>query len=144
MTYSNLLDQNVYDSKYQSRFLVIGSCLPNLYPKIIDKFEKEWGNVVSFCLEQSHYNQMVAKLFSILAIGKVTKVGFLTVDGSPHCTQLHYASKYLNRGLKHPMEYEHYVIKSNGQVFKVTPESIDKSKDLSSFGEEYILNKPNL
>lgn len=139
MNYPNLLDQNVYGKKYQGQFLVLGTCLSGLYPETIKKFEKKWVNVVSFCLEQFHYNQLVAKLFDILAIGKVNKVGFLTVEGSPHCTQMHYASKYLQRGLKNSVEYEHYVIRKDGKVFKVSMESIDKSRNLSDYGKEFIL-----
>lgn len=137
MSYPNLLDQNVYDKKYQDQFLVVGSCLPNMYPEIVKQFEKKWTNVVSFCLEQSHYNMLSAKLFNILATGKVNKVGFLTVEGSPHCTQMHYASKYLKRGLKNSVEFEHYVIQKDGKVFKLSIDAIDKSKDLSNFGEAF-------
>ncbi|HUS59935.1 MAG TPA: hypothetical protein VMX76_00965 [Nevskiaceae bacterium] len=85
MEYSNLLELNVYSNRYKGRFLLIGSCLPDLYPKVVEKFEKRWKNVVSFCLGQFHYNQLVAKLFDILSLGNTKKVGFLTVDGSPHC-----------------------------------------------------------
>jgi hypothetical protein len=136
---SNILEQNLYDKKFQGQFLVIGSCLPNIYPEIVEKFENKWKNVVHFCLEQMHYNMLMAKLFDILAVGKVNKVGFLTVEGSPHCVQMHYASKYLKRGLKNSVEFEHYVIRKDGKVFKVSIESIDQSKDLSNFGEEFSL-----
>lgn len=138
MNYPNLLDQNVYDRKYFSRFLIIGSCLPSIYPEVVKRFEKRWINIVSFCLEQYHYNQLIAKLFSVLAIGGTNKVGFLTVEGSPHCTQIHYASKYLKRGLKNLVEFEHYVIRKDGEIYQVSIDAIDKSKDLSRFGEKFI------
>lgn len=97
--------------------------------------KKSGGNVFSLCLEKLHYNQLAAKLFNILALGRVKKVGFLTVDGSPHCIQMHFASKYLKRGLKEKVEFKHYVVAKDGDVFKVQMEEIDKARNLSAPGE---------
>jgi hypothetical protein len=88
-------------------------------------------------LEQAHYNMLTAKLFNILAVNNTRKVGFLTVDGSPHCVQLHYASKFIRRGLKvQTIEYEHYVITNEGKVFQVSIEDINRSRDLALLGTE--------
>lgn len=127
----NILENNVYSKVFKDKFLVVGVCVEDLYPEIFEKFKKEWKNVVYFCLENNHYNQLVAKLFDILSIGNTQKVGFLTVDGSPHCVQMHFASKYLKRGLKNNVEFEHYVINKNGNVFKIDLDTIDDSKNLS-------------
>jgi len=134
--YPNLLEQNIYDKDYKGKFLVIGTCIPKLYPKVVRKFEREWKNLVSFCLEQFHYNQLFSKLFNIISANDVKKVGFLTVDGSPHCIQMHYVSKFLKRGLKKDVEFEHYVIRKDGKVFQVSMEAIDNSKDLSNAGKK--------
>ncbi|MDP2861019.1 MAG: hypothetical protein Q8N98_04915 [bacterium] len=142
MNYPNILEQNIYDKGFKRKFLVIGSCLPKTYPEIVKKFEKEWGSVFTFCLEQFHYNQLIAKLFDILAIGNTQKIGFLTVDGSPHCVQMHFASKYLRRGLKiQTIDYQHYVIRKDGKVFKIKPELIDRARDFSGIGEEITSGK---
>lgn len=142
MTYPNILEQNIYDKGFKGKFLVIGSCLPGVYPEVIKKFEKEWHSVFTFCLEQFHYNLLTAKLFDILAVGNTRKVGFLTVDGSPHCVQMHFASKYLKRGLKiQTIDYQHYVIRKDGKVFEVRPELIDRARDFSSIGKEIKLGK---
>lgn len=136
MDYLNILEQNIYDENLREKFLIIGSCLPKIYPKIVKKFTKEWKNVFAFCLEQFHYNQLVTKLSNILAVGQTVKVGFLTVDGSPHCVQMHFASKYLRRGLKsQKIQFEHYVIRSDGKLFKIDMERIDKAKNLAERGE---------
>jgi len=50
MQYPNLLEQNIYSSKFKGKFLLTGSCVPDLYPQIIKKFEKKCKNVVSFLL----------------------------------------------------------------------------------------------
>jgi hypothetical protein len=136
MEFPNLLSENIYSKKFEGDFLVIGSCVSKLYPEIIQEFQNEWKNVFSFCLEQFHYNQLMAKLFDILALGKTNRVGFLTVDGSPHCVQMHFASKYLKRGLAKNVEYKHYVINNDKKVFLVSLEAIDKMRDLADNGTE--------
>jgi hypothetical protein len=136
MSYRNILNCNIYDPVFKDKFLIIGTCLEKMYPKILNNFEKEWKNIVRICLEQDHYNQLVAKLFDTLGAGNSHSVGFLTVDGSPHCVQVHYASKYLKRGLKVKVKFVHYVIEKSGKVFKVSMEEIDKSRNLSLVGEK--------
>lgn len=127
----NILENNIYSEIFEDKFLVVGSCVKDLYPEISEKFKNEWGNVVDFCLENNHYNQLMAKLFDILSLGKTKKVGFLTVDGSPHCVQMHFSSKYLLRGLKNKVEFQHFVIDKNGKVLEINLETIDKSKNLA-------------
>lgn len=128
----NILENNIYSKVFEDKFLVVGNCVADLYPSIFEEFKNEWKNVVNFCLEQNHYNNLLAKLFDILSLGKTKKVGFLTVDGSPHCIQMHFCSKYLIRGLKNKVEFKHFVIDKDGKVFEVDSETIDKSKNLSN------------
>ena len=135
MEYPSLLNLNVYDGIFKDKFLVVGGCIPRIAPDILKSFEKKWVNVVTYCLEENHYNQLVAKLFNILALGNTKEVGFLTLDGSPHCVQLHFASKYLKRGIKNDIDFKHYVVKK-GEVYSVSIEAIDKSRDLALVGEK--------
>jgi len=139
LDYPDILSTNIYDIIFKDKFLLVGSCIPRIYPDVLKNFEKEWGNICVYCLEQSHYNMLFSKLVDILALGKTTKVGFLTVDGSPHCIQMHFASKYLKRALKNQdIEYKNFVINKNKQVFDVPVEKIDYAKDLSNFGVEVV------
>jgi len=136
MQNNNILSENVYSKKFKGEFLVMASCLPDIHPEIAQQVSTKWKNVVCFCLEQFHYNQFVSKLFDILAIGNTNRVGFITPDGSPHCVQMHFASKYLKRGLNKDIEFEHYVADGHGKVFQVSMKAIDKSKNLSLVGKE--------
>ncbi len=134
MKTDNILSHNIYSQKFKDEFLVMASCLPDIHPKIIKQFCENWKNVVYFCLEQFHYNQLIAKLFDILAIGKTKKVGFITPDGSPHCVQMHYASKYLKRGLNKKVIFEHFVIDKDGEPYEINQKDIDRSNKLSLKG----------
>lgn len=138
MQYPNLLTENIYDSRFSDKFLVVGNCVPSMYPRVIKKFEKVWKNVFVICLEREHYNMMMAKLFDIVGVGKTKKIGFLTVDGSPHCIQVHFGSKYLKIGSVKgdKVEYKHYVIKHDGSVYEVPMEDIDKARDLATLGRK--------
>lgn len=124
-----MLSQNIYSKIYNDKFLIAGTCLYELYPDAMLRLSQEFDDhVVNICLEQFHYNQFFSKLIDILSLGKTKKVGFVTVDGSPHCVSLHYASKYLQRALKVDIEYIHYVIDQKGDIYKVERDVIDNSR----------------
>ena len=131
----SILEKNVYDKVFKPKFLIAGTCIKDLYPDVFEKFKASWKNVCSFCFEESHYNQLFAKLTNIIAIGNTKRIGFLTVDQSPHCVQMHYMSKYLKRALKKKGLFEHYVIAKGGKVYKVSMRDIDNSKEFARIGK---------
>jgi len=136
----NLLQQNLYSKYFKDQFLLIGTCVENMHPEVLKKFTSKWKNVLSICLEIEHYNKMVAKLFDILGTGNVKKIGFLTVNGSPHCVQVHFASKYLKRGLNKEVIFEHYVVSDDGKVFSVSMDEINESRDYVKRGKLVALS----
>ncbi len=139
MEIHNILEQNIYSPGLEEKFLLIGSCLSSMHPEIVEKFSKEWGNVYNVCLEQTHYNQLECKLANILALRKTAKVGYLTMDGSPHCVQMHYTAKYLKRLIADKeIIFEHYVIREDGKIFKVANKAVDDSKKLALLGEAFV------
>lgn len=140
MNVTNILNENLYSDRIKDNVLIVGTCIPIVQKEVFEKFMKEWDSVFSICLEQDHYNKMAAKLTNLVGTGKVKKMGFLTVDGSPHCVQVHYASKYMKRNLKVDVEYEHYVVDKNGEVFNVGMEAIDESRNLAKVGKKYVQN----
>ncbi|MBD3280808.1 hypothetical protein GF389_04775 [Candidatus Dojkabacteria bacterium] len=138
MNVTNILNENLYSDRIKDNVLIVGTCIPVVQKEVFANFMKDWDSVFSICLEQDHYNKLMAKLSDLLGTGRVKKMGFLTVDGSPHCVQVHYASKYLKRNLKVNVEYEHYVVDKNGQVYEVSMEAIDESRNLSKVGKKYV------
>jgi hypothetical protein len=116
--------------------LLVGTCISSLYPEIYSSFVKKWKNVSEFCLESYHYNQLFSKLVDILVLGRTKKVGFLTVDGSPHCTQMHFCSYFLKRILGNGVKYEHYVVGDGGKVYKVSMKDIKKARKFAKIGKK--------
>lgn len=126
----HILSTNIYDPKLTDKILIIGTCLLRLYPEIVENFSKDYGgNAFHICLEQNHYNQLMSKMLNILAVGKIKEVTYLTVDGSPHCVQVHFSAKYLKRALKNEVNFKHFVIDKEGQIHEITTEEVDASKN---------------
>jgi hypothetical protein len=133
MPIPHILKCNIYDPLFTDRFLLIGTCVERLHSDILSKFQAQWQHVVGYCLEQEHYNMLFAKLIDILALGKTKQVGFLTVDSSPHCIQMHYLSNYLARALKTPVDFAHFVVYEK-EVYQIPEEAIVSSRRLATHG----------
>ena len=92
--------------------------------------------VCSLCLEQTHINMAVTKLGAMLSTGQIQKLVFVSVDRSPHCTQMHYIKHELERMMTLTAEVLDYVVKDNKPIL-VSDEAIDMSKSLSKLAELY-------
>lgn len=125
----NLLSTNIYDLMLSDKLLIIGSCLEQKNPELVAEIAAKYdGHVLKICLEEMHYNQYMAKMQAILGLGKIKEVGLLTVDGSPHCCQIHFGRKYLERQLKTSVKFSHYVISTKGEIRKIEPHLVDNAK----------------
>ena len=74
-----------------NKMLLVGSCMDR-FPDIVKEIcEKDGGHfILHICLEETHVNQAGFKIGSIVKYSDIKKMTTLTVDGSPHCVQLHY------------------------------------------------------
>ena len=60
----------------------------------------------------------------------IEKVTALTVDGSPHCVQLHYAIEDIKRHFAPEIETTHFVVEK-GKLHEITPDAVKRSRHLS-------------
>ncbi|OYT38985.1 MAG: 4Fe-4S ferredoxin [Desulfurococcales archaeon ex4484_58] len=74
----------------KDKLLIIGRCVEIEHLGILNKYIEQGYAVLSVCLEAEHVNMVGFKLASILARNDFSEVTILTVDGSMHCTQLHW------------------------------------------------------
>ncbi len=74
------------------RLIVYGKCLEVERPDLIEGLGNE-AVVTWACPERDHINVISLKLASILARVSLKELTILTVDGSPHCVQLHHAAE---------------------------------------------------
>ncbi len=110
--------------------LVYGSCIPVEHPEMFKKVAD--GRVpLSACLEAEHMNMLVYKLAYMFKLKRPpSSVVVLTIDGSPHCVQLHYAVEEALRISGGEIPIKHLVI-VNGKLVEVSSEQVKRSRWLS-------------
>ncbi len=129
----HLMRINVGDQRLREKqnILLVGSCMDR-FPDVVQEIcEKNGGHFVLYvCLEETHMNQAGFKIGSIVKYSDIKRVSTLTVDGSPHCVQLHYVVEDIKRHFAHEIETAHYVTEK-GKLLEITSEAIKRSRHLS-------------
>jgi len=131
LTYRRLTEFNVAgrELREKRRLLVYGSCIFNEYPDILSRFSE--GRVaLGVCLEAEHLNVVALKLASIFARVDLEEVVVLTVDGSPHCIQLHHAVEEARKVTGRQINVRHFVIEG-GEALEVSAEAVKVARYLS-------------
>jgi len=126
-----LIDTNAGSRLVQGRdILIYGSCVPVEYPEVFGDVSKG-RTALSVCLEEEHVNMLVYKLAYMFRLRRPPKsVTVLTIDGSPHCVQLHYAVQEAAKISGSTISIVHLVI-VGGRVVEVSPEAVKRSRWLS-------------
>lgn len=118
------------EAREKNGLLVYGSCVstqfPDLFNEVFDKYQYPAFHV---CLESVHMNMAGYKLASFIAYSHVQNIVILTVDGSPHCIQLHYLVEDLKQHFTPDITTTHYVI-DKGKLYEISERAIKKSRHL--------------
>ena len=128
-----LMRINVGDRRLKEKqnLLLVGSCMDRFPDFVKEICERDGGHtVLHICLEEAHMNQAGFKIGSIVKYSDIKKVTTLTVDGSPHCVQLHYAVEDIKRHFTPEIETAHYVIE-RGKLFEISADAVKRSRHLS-------------
>lgn len=126
-----LMSMNVGSKKIREykRILIVGSCVITEYPHIYNVF-KQNNVTLHVCMESIHFNMVALKISSILARIPVEEIIILTVDGSPHCVQLHTAVEEAMKITRSKASVRHIVIES-GKALEVSNITVKTSRYLS-------------
>lgn len=127
-----LMETNVYAIK--GKVLVLGACLPDVFPESVKMLAEEADQVYTLCLETTHINMAITKLSAVFGTGQLEKLTFASVDRSPHCTQMHYIMHEIERTMKDHVPVKNYVV-VNGEIIQVSEKAIDLSKCLSKLAK---------
>ena len=126
-----LLDTNARSRVFRDKdkLLIIGRCIEIEHPGILENYLEEYG-VLSVCPEAEHVNMVGFKLAGILARNRFRELTVLTVDGSLHCTQLHWMVEEVCKitgceGIKR----RHLVI-YKGRVYEISLKTVKTSRYL--------------
>lgn len=130
---NSLMNTNVYQCK--GKVVISGSCLEQVSKKGFEQITKDADQVYTLCLEETHINMAVTKIAAILGTGKVKEIVFVSVDRSPHCTQMHYIKHEIERTMPVHVPIWDYVV-VNDNIIKVTDEAIDMSKSLAKLSAQ--------
>ena len=128
----SLMETNVYSVK--GKVLIVGACLPEVFPAAFYELSSGADQVYSLCLEATHINMAVTKLSAVFGTGQLEKLTFASVDRSPHCTQMHYIMHEIERTLKDHVPVENYVV-AEGEIIHVPDRAIDLSKSLGKLAK---------
>jgi len=112
----------------RASILLVGECVPGVFPKIYKQFVKERIALTS-CPEAENVGLIMGKTATILSCSHPREVTVLTIDGSPHCLALHSA---LNQALfvtREKTPTRHFVI-ADGKALEVSAETIRVSRYL--------------
>ena len=127
-----LMETNVY--ALRGRVLLVGACLPQVWPEQFRQLAAEYDQVYGLCLETTHVNMAITKLAAVFGTGQLEKLAFATVDRSPHCTQMHYIRHEIERTLPEHVPVESYVV-SDGKIVAVPERAVELSKSLARLAQ---------
>ena len=133
--YLGLMSINVGDRRLREKglLLLIGTCMQSRYHEIVKEFEEKDGGqaVLQVCLEEIHANQAGFKIGSIVRYSDIKRLTALTIDGSPHCTQLHLLIEDIKRHFIPTVETAHFVVEK-GKVYEISQAAVKKARHLSN------------
>ena len=140
-TYRGLMDVNVCSRKIRNvkKLLIYGTCVRDEYPEIFSKFSKD-RIPLAVCLEKEHFNMVALKLASLVARLDLEELVVLTVDGSPHCVQLHMVVEEVAK-ITRKLKARHFVIEE-GKAIEVSEKAVKTARYLSRI--QKLLNKASL
>ncbi len=132
----DLMKTNCYD--VNDTMIIVGSCLERMQPEAYKELEKISSNIYEVCLEKDHLNMVITKLMGMISRVKLNRIIFATVDKSPHCVQLHYIMKEIEKAIDlGSVKVLNYVAVDN-KLIEISNEIISLSKNLSKLKEKYF------
>ena len=121
---------NIFSEHLSNRLLICGTCLVSEWAEIVETLKKD-SVILTFCLEQVHFNTVVSKIASILTKGKIEEIVVLTKDSSPHCVTLHYAVEWAVKMTKSDNVVVEYYIIEHGALHKIDNNKVKEKRHLN-------------
>ncbi len=128
-----LIDVNARSRIFRDKrkLLIIGRCVELEHPNILARYIEsgEYG-VLSVCLEAEHVNMVGFKLAGIIARNNLEEIAVLTVDGSMHCTQLHWMVEEVFKIIKYDNIKRKHIVIYKGREYEVNEKAVKTSRYL--------------
>ncbi len=112
------------------RLLIYGKCLEVERPGLVEGLSE--GRVAVWaCPERDHINVIALKVVSIIARVDLEEVTVVTVDGSPHCVQLHHAVEEAIKVTKSEDLSVKHLVCHGDKLIEVSPRAVKVARYLS-------------
>ncbi len=118
----------------------MGSCLLKEHPEIVEKYAKD-RVCLHVCLEAHHMNMAETKLACLIKLHEPTELMVLTVDGSPHCLQLHVIAEDMRRYFNLGTSIQHIVIE-HGSTCVISGVAVKTARHLHKVQQLIDQQKP--
>jgi len=134
--YPRLIDSNAKSVLIRGsrKLLVVSRCLEVEKPRVLEDFKSKGYALLTACPEAEHVNMLGFKLAGVIARGDFEEVSVLTVDGSMHCTQLHWMLEEVFKIMGLEIARRHYVV-HEGEVLEVSREVVKAARFLAKLAK---------
>jgi len=126
----------------KGRDLVIASaCLRFVNSEIVEKIARDKVVLVA-CPEREH-PALYGKIASIVRSLKPRSITVVTIDGSPHCLQLHAAVNEAEYILGEKLSKRHYVVVDGRDLHEISPDTVRVARYLHLV-EKLVRERPEI
>jgi len=122
--------------------LIYSECLPTEHPEAFDE-EVKGKTALAVCMSEEHLDKVGFKIATIIAYARPSSITVLTMDGSPHCTQLHVVAEQAKRITQADVRIRHLVVE-RGTLIEASSQAVYLSRHLSKIEELLRAVKKNL
>lgn len=119
--------------------LIISACLRNINSRIVEELAK--GKTVLYACPEREHPALYGKIASIVRSSKPKSITVVTVDGSPHCFQLHAAVNEAEYILGEKIERKHYVVVDGEKLVEISPDAVRVARYLHLVDELVKTNR---
>ncbi|MDI9620077.1 MAG: 4Fe-4S ferredoxin [Candidatus Nezhaarchaeota archaeon] len=113
--------------------LIYGKCIETEHPHLLEEVARE-KTALHVCMSEEQLDGVGFKVATIMAYANPASVVALSMDGSPHCTQLHAIVEQAKKISKSNPKIIHLVVE-RGALVEVTSEAVYLSRHLSKIQE---------
>ena len=109
--------------------LLYGKCVAMQFEKILKMLSKD-NILLAACLQEHHMDNLGFKLSTLLRYQPINAITVLTIDGSPHCVQMHFLAEQAKTLTGKDLSVRHFVIEE-GELCEITSDAVKKARHLS-------------
>ncbi len=122
----------------KARLLLLSSCMLKEYPHIVE--DQGVGCVkLHVCLQETHMDRVGFKVATIILKSNPSSITVLTMNGSPHCIQLHFLVEQARQLTSYTGPVRHVVVEK-GEVYEVSSEAVKVARHLASV-EQFLARR---